>query len=92
MESLWRIDMAENALQHFQGKANAKLVKFLEESENFAKLTIKLIRMISMMAEEQHLSADELTYEVAVPKGYERITGEGGAIIAIKVIKPVGIL
>ena len=84
--------MAENLLQHFQGRSNAKLVRFMEENPDFAKLTMKLIRMVSTMAVEQHLSAGELTYEVAVPRGYERITGDGGAVIAIKVIKPRGIL
>ena len=84
--------MADNAFQIFQGRTNSKLVAFLEKSKNFSTLVMKLVRMISMMAQEQRVSADDLTYEVAVPRGHERITGDGGAIIAIKINKPRGIL
>ena len=84
--------MAENPFQIFQGRNNSRLVAFLEESKNFAALVMKIIRMVSTMAHEQRVSCDDLTYEVAVPRGHERITGDGGAIIAIKIIKPRGII
>ncbi len=60
--------MAGNLLE-FVATKNKKLVQFFEDNHNAAKLMIKIVRLIGDICESNHISAEELLFEVYAPRG-----------------------